>query len=109
MGLRILDGIADGTRRAAAMYCSTSGWMIGPLFEAEDAVDQIEAFCAWLKTMEYVSACSEIGLTSNEMPFVGRDGTDPRDWGDRALEKLVSFWKLRALDEDGMLRSVGVT
>lgn len=47
MGVRILR---DKTE--AAMYCSTSGWAFGPVFDdrgLHDADERIEAFLRWLK------------------------------------------------------------
>ena len=105
MGVRTLIGEADGTTRAAAMYDSGSGWMIGPVWEAEDAEDQIEAFLTWLRSMEWYGAREAVfGRTSHRnflLPHA--DGTDPRGWSDAGLSALISFWKRDHVGEDGWL------
>jgi len=105
MGVRTLDGIYDGTRRAAAMVDSTSGWMVGPIWEAEDAVEQIDAFLDWLRLLQFMSRAEEIGLESRDLPNPMRgDGGDPREWPDSGLAKLVAFWRREHVDEEGLLQ-----
>ncbi len=93
MGVRTLGGTADGTTPAAAMYDSVTGWMLGPIFEGDDACEQIEAFLAWLGTMPYVKRAREIGFARHETPDPRRDATDPRSWPDAGLNKLVTYWR----------------
>lgn len=50
MGCRILH---DRDGDMATLYCSTSDWAFGPVFQADDehdADERAEAFCEWLKT-----------------------------------------------------------
>jgi hypothetical protein len=98
MGVRTLVGEADGATHAAAMYCSTSGWMVGPIFEAPDAEDQIEAFLAWLQAGRWRAWSAETG----RRPRIG-DGGDPREWDDGELERLVQLWRADHVGEDGWL------
>lgn len=46
MGIRIFIGIGDGWERGAFLYCSTSGWAFGPMFESSD---EAEAFLTWYR------------------------------------------------------------
>lgn len=101
MGVRTLIGTADGTTHAAAMYESGSGWMIGPIFEAEDAEDQIEAFLDWLRrdgVAEYRRGTNDV------IVHLYGDGSHPGSYHDSDLERLVKFWKLTYLGDDGLLR-----
>jgi hypothetical protein len=106
MGVRTLVGTADGTTPAAAMYCSTSGWMIGPIWESEDAPEQIEAFLDWLRGVEWLDNRAAIfgrEVRSDDYRVGAGDGSDPRSWTDRGLELLLAFWRSRYLDDDGNL------
>jgi hypothetical protein len=101
MGVRVLVGKADGHTDAAAMYCSTSGWMVGPIFEAHDAPNQIEAFLEWLSAIGWTKEIrDELGLGQ---PRLGSDGRDPREWQDADLEKLVNHWRRDYVGDDGWL------
>lgn len=100
MGVSVLAGTADGTNTAAAMYCNTTGWMVGPIFEAPDAVEQIEAFLAWLGRGVGLTLRSQLNLGE---PRAGALGTDPREWDDGALERLVRHWRSLYVGEDGWL------
>lgn len=94
MGVRLLIGEADGTTPAAAMYDSASGWMVGPVWEADDAPEQIEGFLDWLRKLQFMSRAEAIGLDSGDLPDPTRgDGSDPREWPDSGLEKLVVYWR----------------
>jgi hypothetical protein len=99
MGVRVLSGETGGGTRAAAMYCSTTGWMIGPLWEGEDAAEQVEQFCRWLKLKGWIGAL----LVALRGRFAFQDGTDPRHWPDCDLERLVAYWRDRYVDDGGWL------
>jgi hypothetical protein len=52
MGVRILTD-NSGSRTQAVLYCSTSDWAFGPVFQESndgehDATERAEAFCRWL-------------------------------------------------------------
>jgi hypothetical protein len=102
MGVRVLVGDADGTK-AAALYDSVTGWMIGPIFEAEDAYEQAEAFLDWMRHEPYLLHAEEIELTPLDIPdprYIRAD--DPRVWPDSGLAKLVAYWR-RDHVADGLL------
>ena len=51
MGVRILMDTSYPGGSIACLYCSTSGWAFGPIFEGDDehdGDDRAEAFCRWL-------------------------------------------------------------
>jgi hypothetical protein len=99
MGVRTLIGTADGGSHAAAMFDSSSGWAFGPVFEAEDAEDQIEAFVGWLSSGGAFAVRAELRL---ESPVIG-DGRDPREWPDAALKALIGRWRSDFVGADGWL------
>jgi hypothetical protein len=103
MGVRTLIGTADGTRHAAAMYDSTNGLMLGDLFEADDAEDQIDAFQAWLARYPFAADPDAIGLEPNDAPGPSGDGSDVRHWPDSGLKKLLAYWRRHNLNEHGEL------
>ena len=94
MGVSTLIGTADGSNHAAVMYCNTTGWPVGPVFEAPDAEDQIDAFVKWLE--------ANPGGQDALAPNYG-DGTDPRHYGDAEVALLVSQWRGVYVGEDGWL------
>lgn len=106
MGVRLLIGEYDGTTTAAAMVDSASGWMIGPVWEADDAPEQIEGFLDWLRRLQFMSKSEDIGLDRHELPAIGHDGDDPRQWPDKGLEKLVAYWRRTFTGDDGLLKAV---
>ena len=106
MGVRTLIGTADGHRSAAAMYDSASGWMVGPIFEAEDAEDQIDALLEWFRSGKWSSVAEAVlGADWHMKHHISRavDLNDPRMWSDVALEKLITYWRARYIGEDGWL------
>lgn len=59
MGIRILVGVADGSKSAAALYDSVTDTMFGPLIEAacaDDATERAEAFIAYVWRVANVDA-----------------------------------------------------
>jgi hypothetical protein len=101
MGVRTLVGQADGTTDAAAMYCSTTGVMVGPIFEAPDAAEQIDSFVKWLDSGAWRPIARELGFVP--LTALGGTGDDPRCWTDDALMALVSRWRAVAVGDDGWL------
>ena len=101
MGVRTLVGIADGSTEAAAMYCSTSGFMVGPIFEAHDAAEQIEAFLKWLGSGAWRKFARENGM--EPITTLGGTGDDPRCWKDGDLESLIKEWRDKFVGDDGWL------
>lgn len=106
MGVRTLIGEADGTKRAAAMYDSVSGWMIGPIWEADDAPEQIEAFLQWMRQLGPVSAIENgtLVLDASDLPYPTRDETDARCWPDSGLKKIIAHWRKLYVDDEGWLK-----
>ncbi len=109
MGVRTLIGIADGTTPAAAMFDSSSGFMVGPIWESTDAEGQIEAFLSWMDSEKFVAACEEIGLESSDLPHPALKANDIRFWPDTGIKKLVTYWRRTHLDENGLLREQPVS
>lgn len=70
MGLHVISGEYNG-RPCAIMFCSTSMWAFGPLFEDEEEVD---AFCVWLRNHP-------------------QGAFDPRTLSDEALADAFARWK----------------
>ena len=81
MGVRILDGIYDGSRTAAALVDSTTDTAFGPLFKNAACA---EDFLAWLPA------------------HVVTDG-DPRKLDAGQLEHMHAKWVKERLDADGDL------
>jgi hypothetical protein len=92
MGVRILyDPEAD----VACLYCSTSQWAFGPLFESrEDAAE----FVAWLRSR---SAGEWAKYDKFKVDDTGR--CDPRVLTDRGLEQAVSDWLAARRDSEKAL------
>lgn len=102
MGIRTAVVIADGTH-GAAMYDSASGWMVGPLWTASDAEEQIDAFLDWMQKEQYIGLAEQIGLTSGDLPSPLLPSSDARNWPDAGLEKIISHWRSTHLGDDGLL------
>lgn len=77
MGVRIIEGneAYPGGRTMAVLYCSTTMWAFGPVF---DSVEQAEDFLKWL-------------------------GSDPRHFPDSVLEQKHSEWFEARCDDEGEL------
>lgn len=64
---------------AVAMYCSTSGFAFGPVFDSEtEALDFLE----WMESAKREDDPNLVDL-----------GSDPRRYMDSDLEDLVAAWK----------------
>ena len=107
MGLRVLIGEADGTTPAAAMYCSTSGWMVGPIWEGDGAEETIDAFLRWLERLAFVPLVGDGGIELGrpDLQAFGKDGSDPRHWPESGLSKLVVYFRREFVDADGNLKT----
>jgi hypothetical protein len=103
MGLRVLIGEADGTIHAAAMYCSTTGVMVGYIWEGDGAEEALGGFLNWLERLSFVTLADEIGLEPHDLQMIGRDGSDPRHWPESGLEKLTVYFRRSFVDADGNL------
>lgn len=69
MGVRIIEATGEGDSRGACLYCSTTMWAFGPIFEDADTA---QAFLDWIKP------------------------TDPRVMNDNELElKYLDFLAFR--------------
>lgn len=93
MGVRVLEGTYDGTEPAAVMVDSVTGFAFGPIFQGDDAADQVEAFVAWLATGAHMDLVPEIGLDEKTIPDPRRDSFDARTWPDSGLELVFVYWK----------------
>lgn len=92
MGVRLLIGEADGTTPAAALYCSTTGEMLGLIFDEEDPVEKAEGFLEWVRLLRFVGLAEQIGLTHHDLPDPRNDGSDVRHWPIRGLGKLTAYY-----------------
>lgn len=101
MGVSVLVGHADGTTDAAAMFCSTTGFMVGPIFEAPDAGEQIESFLDWLGSGAWRPFARENGLEA--ITALGGSGDDARCWKDGDLADLIAHWRATYVGDDGWL------
>ncbi len=82
MGCRIL--VAQDGR--AALYCSTTDWAFGPLFESEE---EASAFQEWLLEHPKAAGCHDYALT------MGCRTTDARSYTDKGLEERVSEFRIK--------------
>jgi hypothetical protein len=92
MGVRILHDVETGI---ACLYCSTTQWAFGPLFESrQDA----EEFLAWVRSR---SAGEWAKYDKFEVGDTGR--CDPRVLTDRGLKQAVSDWLAARRDSEETL------
>lgn len=105
-GVRVLQGTYDGAQPAAVMVDGLTDYPFGPLWSGHEAVDHIDAFQAWLRTGVFMSRPYDIDLATHDLPALGRDGFDPRDWPATGLAKLVTYWRRTHLNSDGVLDAV---
>lgn len=87
MGVRILDGIYDGTEPAAVLIDSVTGTSFGPMF---DDHDHAQAFLDWFATAAREDAALELGLA--HCRGITSDD-DPRSWSDHGLRELHKVWQ----------------
>jgi len=80
MGVRIM---IDSKRRVGALYCDTSDWAFGPVFNGGDPREEIESFLGYARK---------------------QDINDVRVLNDFELRELHSRWAKECLDEDGCVR-----
>lgn len=111
MGVRLLTGTADGTTPATALYCSSSGIMIGSIWEGDESYEAAEGFCRWLETMPFASdvVAAELDLKTFELQSIDKDGTDPRHWPEAGLRKLEWYYRRHMLDADGAPREAATS
>jgi hypothetical protein len=83
---------------AAALYCTTSGFAFGPIF---DGRWEAEDFLYWLRHHRHENEKAR-ALEARRLP-VG-DGSDAREWDAPSLELLVLYF--REEDEDPPTTSV---
>jgi len=72
---------------ATALYCSTSGYAFGPVFESRL---EAEDFLYWLKNGRQNNEEAR-ALEARRLPI--GDGSDPREWDVPSLGLLVSYWR----------------
>lgn len=100
MGVRTLAGVYDGTAAAAVMVDSGSGTAFGPVWEGDEAVEQIDRFQDWLRTLRFMLLSAEIGLESGDLYDSTRgEGMDVREWPASGLKKLVVYWRREVWNE----------
>lgn len=104
MGVRTMVGIADGTGPAAFMYDSVTGFAVGPIWEAEDSYEQIEAFQQWMRERRFMGLTEEIGLGSFDLPSPLREVDDVRAWPENGIAKLIKYWRKENLDATGCMK-----
>lgn len=91
--------IYDPAAEAAALYCTTTGFAFGPIFE-HDAQAKAEAFVEWFRTGDAAQAARQLRIST----LHGRLD-DPRDYFEGDLKALLGAWQAEALDDDGELRA----
>ena len=85
----------------AALYCSTTDWAFGPVFYGPDADEKAMRFRDWFSSGEALKVAIAVG--ARPLGILGADGDDPRDYGERELERLYSEWRNRFTDEHDVL------
>lgn len=93
MGVRILEGVYDGSEDGAVMIDSATGVALGPLFTGEDPAGQIEEFQVWLRQEGWRQDPGGV-FGRGGRPRPRARGTDPREWPSYALLKLVRYWRV---------------
>lgn len=88
--------IYDIENDVAALFCTTSGWAFGPVFEGDEPDQRAQEFLDWFSSGAAAELASQIDLHQ----LAGRSGADPRHWDDQALEQLLNRW--RALRADAL-------
>lgn len=107
-GIRVLIGSYDGEEvaKSAVMVDDTSGFAFGPLFSSNvDPADHVESFLGWVASGAWVEHRATIFPSPDNIYRVaGRlDGTDPREFTERGVERLVTYWRAAFLGPDGEL------
>jgi hypothetical protein len=87
LGVRILDGIYDGTEPSAVLIDSVSGEAFGPRFSG---YDDAEEFLTWFGTAAREDAAVELGLCHTH--GLAADD-DPRAWSANGLRELHRAWE----------------
>lgn len=85
MGVRIIEGFKDGTRHdtCAVIYCSTTNWAFGPVFEDSD---EAQAFLDSLEQDARKYSDSELEKLYGDFRRRGRDSDNPPE----SLEGMIS-------------------
>jgi hypothetical protein len=91
----------DPSEDQACLYCSTSDWAFGPVIYGPDALEKAIRFRQWFTDGGALARARELGIAPYDFP--GADGDDPRDYGERDLERLYLAWRDRFEDENGNL------
>jgi len=81
--------LTDSTGETAAMYCSTSDWAFGPVFnckDGHDADDRAELFLRWLKAVPTWDCYEQVA------PRLFRGERDPRVLTESGLERAYADW-----------------
>lgn len=81
--------LTDEDSGQACLYCTTTDWAFGPLFETRESA---EDFLEWLAANPHPSGA-----------LLGR-GTDPREFDDATLERIHSEWRAAGCDDEGRLK-----
>ena len=98
MAVNVLYDVAEDQ---AVLYCSTTDWAFGPVFYGPSADEQAMHFRDWFTSGEALKVA--IAVDARPLGILGADGDDPRDYGDRELERLYSEWRNRFTDASGAL------
>ena len=87
MGVRILEGDTGGGYRNAVLYCSTTDWAFGPLFE--DA-DEAQAFLDWLGVTDpRTLADNELATKVSQFRVEHEETKKQQDKKDRLRHELL--------------------
>lgn len=92
--------IYSAEAEAAVLYCTTSGFAFGPVFE-HDAEAKADSFLAWFASGRAGEAARRLNLTVH----AGTDGHDPRHFSESDLAELLGEWQRFALDDEGELKA----
>ena len=91
MGCRIIHDERGGM---AVLYCSTSDWAFGPVFQEDshhDAYARAESFLRWIETTPTWANYEKAIMT------MGRH--DPRELTERGVERAYSDWLVQEAEQ----------
>jgi len=91
MGCRILH---DRDSNSAVLYCSTTEWAFGPLFNDDgdhDAGERAEAFLRWLRETDQWFAFEKEPIQTGHR--------DPRELTERGLQLAFQNWSTQEHDQ----------
>lgn len=80
-----VDVCHDAWKRVACLYDNTTDTAFGPIFTGIGAGTEAEDFLDWIRDGHAIGRGMHKAIWA--------DGTDPRDWREDSLRRLVEIWR----------------